>query len=395
MPMPSVSAVSERSGGRIRELDGLRGVAILTVVVYHYVGALRLVALPGTAAWYGLRLVSIGWTGVDLFFVLSGFLIGGILLDAKGSPRYFSTFYIRRLCRIVPLYALLLVLVAASNVFALEHAKQLRPLVGQSSVPWYAYLTFTQNVFMATQGKFGAISLAPTWSLAIEEQFYLILPLLIYVLPRRTVPWLLALTILGAPLIRLTLYWKAYTWGAYFLLPSRADALACGVLAAWSLRQPRIVEHLFAYRLRFLMLLGVLGTGMFALALGGYGNYLAFPMFTAGYTYIALFYVIVILTAVSWQGSLLSRILTNRVLCECGAIAYAVYLLHEGISWLFMTQAPGLPLGMVSRTAMAALVTYLLAKLSWRFIEGPILELGRRADYGTSMEAESGLTATA
>src|SRR5580700_8324906 len=86
--------------GRILELDGLRGIAILIVMVGHYF------AVPGAGITsfldgYWFRL---GWTGVDLFFVISGFLIGGILLDVRDSPRYFKTFYIRRFFRIIPLY---------------------------------------------------------------------------------------------------------------------------------------------------------------------------------------------------------------------------------------------------------------------------------------------------
>ena len=100
--------------GRIPELDGLRGMAILLVLVGHYF------AVPGTGAasllnGYWFRL---GWTGVDLFFVLSGFLIGGILLDVRDSPNYFKTFYARRFFRIIPLYYAWILLYIVLSVFA-------------------------------------------------------------------------------------------------------------------------------------------------------------------------------------------------------------------------------------------------------------------------------------
>src|SRR6266404_3516257 len=93
---------------RVPELDGLRGVAILLVLLFHYIS---IEGLTKTGSWSFIlqRIVIMGWTGVDLFFVLSGFLIGGILIDARGSPTYFKTFYVRRFFRIIPVYYLWIV----------------------------------------------------------------------------------------------------------------------------------------------------------------------------------------------------------------------------------------------------------------------------------------------
>src|SRR5271155_4280107 len=140
---------------RIPELDGLRGIAILMVLVYHYTG------------WRW------GWTGVDLFFVLSGFLIGGILMDAKSATNYYSVFYTRRFYRIVPLYA---VTVCMLPLLLATHYEWFT--VG-NKIPWYAYATFTQNFWMVKLEKLGTMALAVTWSLAIEEQFYLTLPIIV------------------------------------------------------------------------------------------------------------------------------------------------------------------------------------------------------------------------
>src|SRR5947207_1733683 len=102
---------------RIPELDGLRGLAILLVLVFHYTAQEGVLA-PGTLADRMQKLTIMGWTGVDLFFVLSGFLIGGILMDVRNSPSYFKTFYCRRFFRIVPIYYLWLVLYVALMVIA-------------------------------------------------------------------------------------------------------------------------------------------------------------------------------------------------------------------------------------------------------------------------------------
>ena len=125
------------------------------------------------------------WSGVDLFFVLSGFLIGGILLDARESPRYFQTFYIRRAYRIFPLYGVMTFLFLMRHLpFRLlpGHFGDVSPL----TIPWWSYVTLTQNFWMAQQGWYGAVAMAVTWSLAVEEQFYLTIPLLVWKLPSRS-----------------------------------------------------------------------------------------------------------------------------------------------------------------------------------------------------------------
>ena len=146
---------------RIKELDGLRGIAILLVILWHYC-AVQIEPGNSVALEFLSRLLSTTWSGVDLFFVLSGFLIVGILVDAKGSPTYFKTFYIRRMCRILPLYYLMVVLFV------------LLPKIGLSGNDWLfardlpllSYFTLTQNFFMHN-GGFGSNWLGVTWSLAI------------------------------------------------------------------------------------------------------------------------------------------------------------------------------------------------------------------------------------
>ena len=128
------SSAAAQPAARILELDGLRGVAILTVVSLHYLWAR--IPLPSSGLWrYVVRVGLTGWAGVDLFFVLSGFLIGGIVLNARQSGRYYSTFYARRICRIFPLYFAVLAITA---IAALAGPDWMRPLAGRTSVPWLA-----------------------------------------------------------------------------------------------------------------------------------------------------------------------------------------------------------------------------------------------------------------
>ncbi|MDP4198217.1 MAG: acyltransferase [Bacteroidota bacterium] len=185
MPLDSVKEVRTNAPrGHYPALDGLRGLAVLMVLSHHFVlgysASGRVHALLG-------HLTLFMWSGVDLFFVLSGFLISGILLDAKAQPKYFRTFYARRVLRIFPLYY--------GAVFAIF---VLLPLLGMDAVNSRSiyYWTYLTNVDVALHGWPNQI-ISHFWSLAIEEQFYLLWPLVIFLIPitllRRFLPALLLL----------------------------------------------------------------------------------------------------------------------------------------------------------------------------------------------------------
>jgi peptidoglycan/LPS O-acetylase OafA/YrhL len=204
---PAKSApVASDSGKRIPELDGLRGVAILLVVLFH-----GFFFAPGPDYhpadlihrlyfWFE-RFIAIGWTGVDLFFVLSGFLIGGILLDARESPRFYRTFYLRRFFRIIPPYyawlmAYVLVTLTAGAFLAAHSLKGNTPS-GRVFL-WMQFL-FLQNLgILDHYPTVAGAWLRPTWSLAVEEQFYLITPTIIKTLSRRALAIFLAAVVMLA-----------------------------------------------------------------------------------------------------------------------------------------------------------------------------------------------------
>jgi peptidoglycan/LPS O-acetylase OafA/YrhL len=156
-------------------LDGLRGIAILLVLLYHGLFSIHFESAPL------IRLTAIGKlsrSDDDLFFVSSGFLIGGILLDVKDSPHYFKTFYVRRAYQILPLY------MAVLGIFLLRLISfhLFRDWFGNPQpkhIPFLSYVFFFQNFWMVFLGSFGLAFLSPTWSLAVEEQFYLTAPLLV------------------------------------------------------------------------------------------------------------------------------------------------------------------------------------------------------------------------
>ncbi len=186
---------------RIRELDGIRGCAILLVLIWHYI-ACQLHSPPLDSINYILaRSLSLTKSGVDMFFVLSGFLIAGILLDNREANNYFRVFYLRRICRIFPLYFLMLGLFLVLTTLGLDQSPRFHWLF-QNPFPLWSYATFTQNILVGLRGDFGANWLGITWSLAVEEQFYCFIPLLVWLLPRRKFALVALSLIFLAPLLR-------------------------------------------------------------------------------------------------------------------------------------------------------------------------------------------------
>jgi peptidoglycan/LPS O-acetylase OafA/YrhL len=371
---------------RIPELDGLRGIAIGLVLIWHYFEA-PTAALPGALLSYARVFGRLTWTGVDLFFVLSGFLIGGILFDARASKNYFQVFYTRRLFRILPVYlALLLVLPGLATLGRWTHHGDFSwSLV--SSVPWYAYWTFTQNFWMAHAGNLGGFCLWMTWSLAVEEQFYLTLPLLVRLIPPRLFTQCVLLGICMAPLVRsaLRLLWP-YNWTpGYVLMLCRADALLLGVLAAILVRDVRWRERIQRSRLLLPILLPVSCSGILFLNWKSWGPD-SLLMGQIGYTWMALSYTLLLLYALTRPASLTSRALRLKWLGWLGTIAYGTYLFHQPIQWLlfsyFWGGAPAITNGYTLLTTFAALLlTLVIARLSWRFFESPLIRLGHRSQY--------------
>jgi peptidoglycan/LPS O-acetylase OafA/YrhL len=373
--------------GRIPELDGLRGVAILMVLTYHYFEN-TMVTRPGTLLAHLQTAMGLSWSGVDLFFVLSGFLIGGILLDARASTNYFRVFYTRRFFRIIPIYVVVLLVFPAllSVTRWTGHSNDFAWLaMGRNSLPWWSYWTFTQNFWMAHTERFGAMTLAITWSLAIEEQFYLTLPFLVRLLTGPQLRKCVRLGIYAAPIIRIGIGLHFHhNWMALFaLMPCRADSLLLGVLAAMLMRDAQWRERIQRSN-RFAVLIPVLLLGMVALTV--WAHSVDNPiMQSLGYTWLALFYVSVLLCALTQTGSVLSRVLRTKWLGWLGGLAYGVYLFHQTIQGvlfgLIWHCEPVITGGYTLLTTLSALIlTLVIAQRSWKHFELPLVA-GHRAVY--------------
>lgn len=366
---------------RIPELDGLRGIAILMVLVWHYFCISMEVSSRGM--FYLKDVLSLTWSGVDLFFVLSGFLIGGILLDARESPSYFKTFYARRVFRILPIYS---ALIGVYYLFLATGAFAHSPFMYRGMIPWFMYATFTQNFAFST----GILvpMLTVTWSLCVEEQFYLVLPTVVRFVPRKRLMAVLAGGILAAPVLR-TILSTRLLHGEYWsfnMMPCRADALLLGVLAAMLVRS-EIWEKIKdgAWKLKAAAILLALGTSGFVLAKQTSSTD-SMWISTIGFSYLAVLYFCALLVTLASTDGLWGRVLRIGWLRGLGTISYGLYLVH----WLVLETVFALTghdrmwaatAGDKGLVLVALLIALGVATASWRFFEKPLLSIGHRWKY--------------
>ena len=369
MPMATSFVVP----GHIPQLDGLRGLAVLLVLISHS-GYLE--ALPHA------RMLKHGRFGVDLFFVLSGFLITGILVDSKSSEHYFRNFYARRALRIWPLYYLILfVALIAVPLFA----PAMRATAARN---WPAFVFYVQNIAFIQSDNNYPFALGATWSLAVEEQFYLTWPVLVFLLRKRTLAVVSASLVVVSLSLRLVGYFHGAPIGfIHFFTLSRLDAIALGSLAAIWLRSPNctlVRWRILAYQF---LGLGVAGMVLARILMPKNGS-------VVGYTFMAFAFtgLLGLSLICNPQSSLLGRCLSARWLRYIGRISYGLYLLHGPIFlvWLhFMDSRGFLPYNEVVRNSLAFtgqfLSATLAASISWWLFEEPILRLKERFPSGSEM----------
>jgi peptidoglycan/LPS O-acetylase OafA/YrhL len=375
--------------GPVPALDGLRGIAILLVLVYHYLGNLG-VAMPVFRQLLGV--LHSGWIGVDLFFVLSGFLITGILFDARQTAHYFRNYYARRTLRIFPLYygvlaVLFLVVPLFSNYF--DHPR---------AVQGYFWL-YATNVYVGTHPDIHAVtgwtSLAHLWSLAMEEQFYLVWPFVIWVCSRRQAIGVCAVVIAAAIASRCFMTATGYAPESIYFLPwCRMDALAIGGLVALLARGPRGMEALVQPAKYAVVPCTVILAVMFFQE--DVLNNVAPAMQTVGYTILAFFFAaVLVFTVQARHGSQLQRILTTSVLRTLGKYSYGMYvfhmLLYPALVMLFHDPIRGIVhstrLSEVVFAAVSITVIFAVAWASWHLFEKHFLKLKRHFEY-QPVEAE-------
>jgi peptidoglycan/LPS O-acetylase OafA/YrhL len=305
-------------------LDGLRGLAILLVMLYHFTGGVNTAAY-GLDRWLS-RITGCGWCGVDLFFVLSGFLITGILCDSKASPTYFRDFYARRSLRIFPLYyGVLMVLFLIFPLFPSLNIPGLQSVGEHQSWLW----TYTTNIAISLHGnaRFRSefIQTGHFWSLAVEEQFYLVWPMVVLVLGRR------ALARLCMALFAISLLLRcALTAGGIVevstLTPCRLDGLMVGALIALHARSGNNLATLVPSARR---IAAYTGAALIAISVWAGLDLLHWLTRAVGFSLLAVFFgAVLVLTLGSSPSSRFPRFFNNRVLQFFGRYSYGLYVWH-------------------------------------------------------------------
>jgi peptidoglycan/LPS O-acetylase OafA/YrhL len=383
---------------RIPALDGLRGVAVLLVLFFHFTmfGRLAFVAQGTTGlergiGWTIAVTAMSGWIGVDLFFVLSGYLITTILLRERGGPRFFRSFYLRRAARILPLYYAFLGCYAA-YVVAVDSPARL------TTLGWP--LAFATNIALGLHGD-GAIphEIQHLWSIAIEEQFYLVFPVFVLLLSRTALRVMCASGILTALVFRMALRPDLPTCG--FLTPARCDGLLVGALVAALMTPGGIHEGLPSSVRAARWALG----GTFA-ALASFvvwrGSLMGADVIVDVYgrTPLNLFFGAVVAACVLLPGSPLVRALSVAPLRFFGRYSYGMYVLHMPvIAGLLAHHATVRRFSLATGSVLAGYALFLTiatsatlvaALASFFALERPFLRMRERAGEPAVPAAEQG-----
>jgi peptidoglycan/LPS O-acetylase OafA/YrhL len=357
-----VSALMEK----IKEIDGLRAIAILLVVAWHYLGASD---GPQSPPW---RIFIFGRSGVDLFFVLSGYLITSILLNNRASPNYFSAFYGRRAFRILPIYGVMLLIFFAGKLSGIGR------VFFDGALPWWSYAAGLQNIWMAIDQSYGAIWLAGTWSLAIEEQFYLLFPLIVLWLPAAALPRLLIATLVLCPMGRIISYLAGDAFGYYVLMPLRADILAIGALIAW-LRFSGPVSVSVRRSAKAILVATACAFPLFALLVGENTD---FHMALWGHSYLVALFGSAVFMVLESTGAPPLALLRSPVAEFFARISYALYLVHINVLifvfLVFRTDRTVATLQGAALTALALAISVLICFASYRFFEGPLIRMAHQ-----------------
>lgn len=364
----------DNSDRRIPAFDGVRGFMTIVVVISHYFGEVN----------HGVPALMWGWMAVTMFYVLSGFLIARLILDKGQHANFFQVFYIRRVARTFPIYFVCVALIIAiTSIWRFSETYENDPF------PAYAYFTFTQNFWMAATGSIGDQWLAPTWTLALEEQFYLLAPAIILFVPRQHLLKLLVAMMGFAVVARFWVlnFTSLAPYAAGVLLPTRLDVLAAGVLAVVLLRQTWINWSKLDYVLRVLPIPLLLAATVLKLVSGQDGTAFATvsPLLVSSACAALLMSIA--------RGAPEARRFENRLFNFFCKISYAVYLTHLAVLGLMhnliLGTAPDIETVPQILVTLAAIpVTVGLSYVLTRFVEVPITNFGRGFKWSREMRVD-------
>lgn len=368
---------AEQMKRHIPGLDGLRGLAILMVMFGHFIVVGKNL-VPGNPVH---RFFQSGYLGVDFFFVLSGFLITGILIDSKHRKPYFQVFYWRRALRIFPLYYGLLAISWLTVLWITPGDRA--TLTGHDSPAWF--WLYASNIGMACKGTWLEsptwIGLGHFWSLAVEEQFYLVWPLLVYLLPVKWLERLCIVLVAASPFVFHPLAELIGNVPAYVSTLGRLGVLAAGAWLAVLWRKegvwPVLSRH-FTWIAAISGLLLLLERSVVPMLSG------------VESTIVLVFGSALVGMAVNGNGCVSGPFFKSAILRWFGKYSYGIYVYHHALKPLWMhflwdkSIVPWAGTGWTATlvyTAAATALSLVLAWLSWRFFEAPLLAFKDRVPF--------------
>ncbi|CAN5361286.1 acyltransferase [soil metagenome] len=369
--------------GHVPALDGVRGLAIFLVLLFHFV------VIGGNTPTVRIiqKTWGFGWAGVDLFFVLSGFLITRILLDAKKRQAtaggYFKNFYARRTVRIFPLYYAFLLLFL---IILPRTVPGFAQLFGTPPGSQWIYWTYTYNLFQGHHNPATfSHSVGVIWSLCIEEQFYLIWPTVVWFSKPKTLlkvcAGLLVMSMGARLIVSMVSGYEVYISQWSFC---RMDPLAIGAALAILTRiDPDLIQRVRrpARHLIWLVPIAILGMNVV------FGSLTKSTVFhIVGYSALAiLFGSVLLMTITAPAGAFITRFFSNSLLRLFGRLSYAMYLVNQPIKYALLRYVYGFEdpgnAQMTSVSAQmiffvfAAVLTVAVAWLSWHLFEKHFLRL--------------------
>jgi peptidoglycan/LPS O-acetylase OafA/YrhL len=382
-----VATVGVQRPARVPELDGLRGIAILAVLLFHIGYFLVRSDVQGGLPLRSYRfLTAYGWAGVDLFFVLSGYLISGILSDSAASADYFRTFYIRRALRIFPLYySFLLGFYCLLPLFlmAMGRSRFVQAYV-QPSTQVFAWL-YVVNWFGGTRHfNHLPVSIHHFWSLSVEEQFYFTWPALMKFFSRKLVKRICLYLFLTSLVFRVGFELAGWNVAANVWTVCRLDGIAIGSFIAVSSRDHGSWLHLHLKRWSRPAFL-ICGAAFGILSLFRDSSVGGFLMDTFGISLLSILFGLCVILVIDYKSSMISRVCSSQLLGQLGMYSYGAYVLHQPL--IILLQSRGFSyeriIGVVQNEWLALFIVNMVpivltagaAFVSWHVLEKRFLRL--------------------
>lgn len=361
--------------GHIAELDSIRAIGICIVLINHF--------WPENLSSVLFHFGQLGWIAMDAFFVLSGFLITGILLDTRSRSDYFSNYYIRRSLRIFPIYYATLLAAIILMKLGRGGAEYKEFLHNWGSPAWFFF--YVGNFKVVYLNKWPPLKyFTVLWSLQIEEQFYLLFPFAVRYMRRENLTRLLWLLVVLSPLFRLAFYlWNPNNMIIqYELLPCHMEGLALGALIAirfrtgpWEVSKPRLLALTTG-----LMLVTVIGSCLSKAPLPHMSHLSLFARLP-GYTISSFAAAGLVIALVVFRGSTYTRLLRTAPIRYMAAISYGIYLLHMLVA-RFVRSWGGVGIHVTYGTFLhffaVVSLTIVAASISWFAFERPLARLKDR-----------------